>query len=147
MKFRFALDTLLRVRENLEKISWRVLQSDTQKVAAAREQLQRFDRWHELQNQSRSERIRTEGLRASELHFWRDCDVTYSQRRDALLKQMRELERACNEARERFVRIRRDREVVSELRNRAHETYRREVAKKEQIAADENFILGRGYRE
>jgi flagellar biosynthesis chaperone FliJ len=142
MGFRFALAGLLRVRENLEKQRWRERQRIARHLSSIRGEIESLEIMHSAQQRMRMQQLAS-GVRAAELQFWRECEAIYSRQQKELETKLREVERNDAEARDRFQRARLDREVVSKMRDRAYEAYRREFARREQIAADEDFIVSR----
>ncbi len=141
MGFKFSLQRLLRTREHVEKQRWRELQAASNRLISARENLRLFHEWNENEKLLRAGRMNSPDLRAAEIHFWRDCDQVSAQQEKILLQSVAQLEGDYQIAFHRFHQARCSREVISELRQRAYESYRSEVQKKEQLEADETFIM------
>lgn len=141
MGFKFSLQRLLRTRESVEKQRWRELQVASSRLISAREDLRLFDEWSENEKVLRAGRLNSPDLLAAEIHFWRECDQVSAPQRKDLLQSVAQLERDYQIAFDSFHQARRSREVISELRQRAYESYRCEVQKKEQLEADETFIM------
>lgn len=145
MAFRFALAGLLRVRENLEKQRWRELQRTTRRVNSIRGEIQGLEAMHAAQQRMRTREMAS-AVRAAELQFWQECESVYSRQYKDLQTKLHEFERQESEARNRFQRARLEREVVFKMRERAYEIYQRDFARREQIAADETFVVTGWYR-
>jgi len=85
------------------------------------------------------------GLESNELHFDRACTQTLDIRRQQLMRQRARLEQERLVQLQALFKARQEREILEMLQVKALNHYRIEVAKSEQRAADDLFLLRRAY--
>jgi flagellar protein FliJ len=144
MAFRFPLETLLRVRQGLERQHELRLQEANHRVAMLRQQIE--DTHTEMQNISARRQPQLEsGISAAELQFDVLCRSVLSERQHALEKQLVEAEALRHVRSEEFLQARRQREVIDTLRRHQLQNYQQEEARQDQRRLDDLFLLRRSY--
>ena len=144
MAFRFPLETLLRVRQGLERQHELRLQEANQRVAMLRQQIE--DTHSEMRNISARRQPQLEiGISAAELHFDVLCQSVLTERQHALEKQLVEAESLRHLRSEEFLQARRQREVIDTLRRHQLQDYQQEEARQNQRRLDDLFLLRRSY--
>ena len=144
MAFRFPLETLLRVRQGLERQHELRLQEANQRVAMLRQQIE--DTHSEMRNISARRQPQLEiGISAAELHFDVLCQSVLTERQHALEKQLVEAESLRHLRSEDFLQARRQREVIDTLRRHQLQDYQQEEARQNQRRLDDLFLLRRSY--
>ena len=138
MGFRFSLATVLRVREIAEDKEERLLTQILGQIAKTRQEL------HDLKAQvdmllRKSETQLASTISAAQLH------ITYGQMRALeimqkdLVEQLAKLETLRDQQMKVYATARRNREVLSELREGQLERFRYELTRQEQALMDDNF--------
>ncbi|HYH00151.1 MAG TPA: flagellar export protein FliJ [Terriglobales bacterium] len=84
-----------------------------------------------------------DGLPATELHILVHRRENLADQISNLHQRLRKLDEDYHKQRAVFLRSRERREVIERLRNQEHEAYVCEEARREQIEADETFLLRR----
>ena len=144
MAFRFPLETLLRVRQGLERQHELRLQEANQRVAMLRQQIE--DTHSEMRNISARRQPQLEiGISTAELHFDVLCQSVLTERQHALEKQLVEAESLRHLRSEEFLQARRQREVIDTLRRHQLQDYQQEEARQNQRRLDDLFLLRRSY--
>ncbi len=139
----FPLEAVLKVRENAELREERILSQILAQIAETRRSIERIDTDLAATFAARQSEVQ-QPLLASHLHS------SYSRR--ALLQQARkDLDGQISQwlhLRDRQMSIyqaaRRDREMITDLREQHRSNQQRELARKEQSALDETFLARRG---
>jgi len=144
MAFRFPLESVLRLRQNLERQQELLLHRANQKVFALTRQIERLDAGLMENARSKSARLQS-GVSAAELQFDLLCH-------SLLLKWRHDLETRLAEARsqrdaqaESFRQARRQRELIETLRHHQFQAYSQREARQDQRRADDLFLLRRTY--
>ena len=138
MAFRFSLATVLRVREIAEEREERLLTQILGQIAKTRQEL------HDLKAQvdmllRRSEGELARSISAAQMH------ITYGQMRALELmqkdvaEQLGKLEALRDQQMKNYAAARRNREVLSELREGQEERFHYEQSRQEQALMDDNF--------
>lgn len=140
MAFRFTLATVLRVRVVREEHEERLLQQILLELARAQESLREMEAKLSCVTQLQGAETPTA---ARELHLSVLDVAVLRQWRSALEAQMERLEGLKDEQLVRYREARRDREVLSELRDRQRRAYEAAANKREQRATDDIFIARR----
>jgi|HubBroStandDraft_5_1064220.scaffolds.fasta_scaffold275616_2 flagellar FliJ protein len=144
MAFRFALETLLRLRQGLERQQELRLQAANHRVAMLRQQIE--DVRNEIGNiEARRSPQRESGISAAELQFDVLCRSVLAERQNTLQKQLAEAETYRRARSEDFKQARQQREVMDVLRRQRFEDYRQEEARQDQRRLDDLFLLRRAY--
>ena len=138
MGFRFSLATVLRVREIAEEREERLLTQILGQIAKTQQELQELQAQVELLLR-RSERELASSISAAQLH------ITYGQMRALelmqkdLAEQLVKLEGLRDQQMKVYAAARRNREVLSELREAQLEKFQYELSRQEQALMDDNF--------
>ena len=144
MAFRFPLETLLRVRQGLERQHELRLQEANHLVAMLRQQIENVH--SEMHNISARRQPQLQsGISAAELHFDALCRSVLAERQHAFEKQLLEAEALRHVRSEEFLQARRQREVIDTLRRHQLQTYQQEEARQDQRRLDDLFLLRRSY--
>ena len=138
MAFKFSLATVLRVREIAEDKEERLLTQILGQIAKTKQEL------NDLQSQvdmllRRSENELASSISAAQLH------ITYGQMRALevmqkdVAEQLTKLEMLRDQQMKVFATARRNREVISQLREDQMERFKYELSRQEQALMDDNF--------
>lgn len=146
MPFHFTLSSLLRLRESFEKIELQRLQTVAAQVAQVSAEIDSIDGEIEASRRQVLEQA-SAGISGAELHIAALGDSARRERRAALLTKRDELERARQEQQARYTEARRQREILSNLRQRQLSAYQREQSRREQQQIDELFLIRRSSRK
>ncbi|MFZ0231442.1 MAG: flagellar export protein FliJ [Mycobacterium sp.] len=140
MAFRFALASLLRLRQGVERQRALALQQACLQVTRARDALGRLDN-------ILAESWRTDahslavGCVAAELHFAGQVREQLKRLRTQLLEEIRRLEDAQQQAAARYQQAKREREVMEAVRDQQSRVYELEQLRREQRSLDAAFLL------
>lgn len=138
MAFKFSLATVLRVREIAEDKEERLLTQILGQIAKTKQEL------NDLQAQvdmllRRTENELASSISAAQLH------ITYGQMRALevmqkdVAEQLTKLEMLRDQQMKVFATARRNREVISQLREDQMERFKYELSRQEQALMDDNF--------
>jgi flagellar biosynthesis chaperone FliJ len=143
MAFNFSLATVLRVRTIVEEREERLLQQILQQLAATRQEIDEAD----------SAIARCNGYRVSAV-FQNSIGVqvhaSYGElaqlklHRNALEEQLRKLDQLRDVQIKAYNTARRNREMLTDMREEKREIYDADVAVRDQKALDDNFIARMG---
>jgi flagellar export protein FliJ len=140
MAFRFALASVLRLREGIERQRALALQQACLQVTRARDALDRLD--NSLAESWRSDaRSLAAGCVAAELHFSGQMREQLKGLRAQLLEEIRRLEEAQRQAGLRYQQAKREREVMEAVREQQRRSYELEQLRREQKSLDAAFLL------
>lgn len=140
MPFHFALSSLLRLRESLEKAELQRLQIIAAQLAQVRVEIDSVDAEIEASRRQMLEQVSVE-ISGAELHIAVLSDSVRQEHRMGLLERRDELEKARQEQQIRYNEARQRREILSNLRQRQLSAYQREQARREQQQIDELFLI------
>jgi flagellar export protein FliJ len=144
-RFHFSLEPLLRLRRLLEEQQYMVLQRANQKINLSQQQLTiATQQLRSAQNEWLAQM--TTGATGAELQYMRECE---GNRKIAIEQHQIRHQQLVTEmvaAREIYLRLRRESEVVQHLRDRAWEKWKVEQARREQQQLDEIFLMRSGRR-
>jgi len=146
MAFRFPLETVLRLRQNLERQQELLLYQANQEVLALTRQVQEVDAGLAENERRRSLQLQA-GVTAAELQFELLCDATLMQWRVELERRLGKARKARDFQAESFRRARQNREVIETLRRHQLQLYRQHEARQDQRRADDLFLLRRSYMQ
>ncbi len=142
MAFRFALESILRLRASLERQEQTRLEMAARQVYSARERCESLEK----------ERIDLEekflismkaGIESSDLHFHLSARSGLEFAQLEAERALVEAQKRWNEQRTKFLQARRDREVMASIRERQHAEYVTEQARREQQQIDDLFAMRR----
>jgi flagellar export protein FliJ len=145
MAFRFALEQILRLRQNLERQRALALQRASMDVARAREALTRLDRAIE-ESSATDSRWLASGRMAAELHFATLLRDQLQQLRIRVEEEIARLEVVRQEAAQAYKRAMQEREALDALRASQRQTYQREQMRRQQQETDAAFLLRRWHK-
>jgi flagellar export protein FliJ len=144
MPFRFRLETILRLRENLEHREELLLQSANQRVVQLRSQIEACLR--ELEERSASQRSRLgQGAFAAEIQFELAGDESIRNRRKVLSAELKKAEQARDHQRDRYQKVRRDRETLESIRRRQLEEHTVTEKRRAQRTLDDLALMRREF--
>jgi flagellar export protein FliJ len=145
VSFQFSLEVVLRFRRSVEEREEARLISASQRVQAAHQALEIV----ELEMRHRLENLRhrlQSGVSGAELRFEQLCENALLQRKSTLQQELQALQLAREEQRQRFEAAHRQRLLLEDLREKAHQLYRREEERRAQRRVDDLFLLHREFR-
>lgn len=144
MAFRFPLESVLRLRQNLERQQELLLYQANQKVFALTRQIEELDGGISENARYQSARLQS-GVSAAELQFDLLCHAVLLEWRRELETKRAEAERQRDAQAENFRQARRQREVIETLRRHQFQAYREREARQDQCRADDLFLLRRSF--
>lgn len=140
MPFRFALETVLHLRQSLERQQELRLRAANQQVGRVRHMIELLDgRGREMQAQATQQLI--SGASAAEVQFGLLCQDTLAKQRGVTLRELRRLEELRDQQQKSYQKARRDRETFASMRERQLIEYRRQATRREQRELDDTFLL------
>jgi len=145
MGFRFPLETLLRVRQGLERREELLLAEANHAVTLRRQQMAQVD-GAVAELAARRVRQLQSGLSAAEMQFDLLCRSALMDRRQVLEKELAQAQDARARRQQAFYRARQQREVLDTLRNHQQEDFREQDSRNQQRQFDELF-LRRAHRQ
>jgi flagellar export protein FliJ len=143
MAFEFSLATVLRVRGVLEEREERMLQTILFEISQTREILARTEAELEGSDASRREEIFKSFL-GRNLHASYGEVKHLKQSRKVLEEQIEKLEQLRDRQLIVYQQARRNREMLTDMREEKRSAYESDVARDEQKALDDNYIARRG---
>ena len=146
MAFRFTLDAVLRFRESVEHSEEATLLLIVQQIVAAEQELGQLG---EEQVRIRTQREKDLALKLPASHLM-DIAERESQLKvaaDGLRVRLRQLETQRLAQLAIYQNARRDREVLSQLRERQHRAYQLQQKRQEQKTLDDMFLVRTRGRE
>lgn len=136
MAFRFPLQTLLRLREGMERQEELKLQRVIAMWMQARSELERLFEERQAAWSEAKARLSSSAA-ASELHFELARDEVIQQRAEILRLRIAELDRMRQQQQLAYQKARQDREILQNLRDRQRERHDVEQNRKEQQSIDD----------
>lgn len=146
MAFRFALESLLAVRQSQERQEELRLLALAQQIAQVERELQHLAQ-QELMMWEQTRQWLREGLAGAEINFEATCALARAERRQVLERARATLEQQRLAQQRAYQRARQAREVLQSLRDRQWESYRILQKRREQRELDELFLRRRGAGE
>jgi len=143
MPFQFSLQAVLRLRTSYEHMERLRLLAIAALIVRARAEIAALEGESRAARQSTQGRLE-KGVMAGELHFEDSTESVRAQRKRVLAARLVELEKKQDVQREAYRAARQKREILTNLRERKLEQYRREQQRREQQRMDEAFLLHRG---
>lgn len=145
MAFRFALASVLRLRQGLERQRALALQRASLDVARAEEAMAALERFLDESERADSKAL-AGGRMGAELHFALLQRHQLQEQGAQLQVHILKLEALRQQAAEAYRRAQREREVLEALSAREHRTYQIEQARRQQNEMDAAFLLQRWHR-
>ena len=140
MAFRFALASLLRLRQGIERQRSLTLQQACLQVARARDALDRLDGCV-AESWRTDARTLAAGCMAVELHFAEQVREQLQRLRTQLLEEIRRIEEVQRQAANHYEQAKREREVMEAVRDQQRRVYELERRRREQRSLDAAFLL------
>jgi len=141
--FQFSLATVLRVRGIVEEQEERLLQKILFEITQARETLANIDAAIAGSDVSRQEDI-FKPLIGRNLHTSYGELEELKQNKKNFEEQIQKLERLRDKQLKVYEKARRNREMLTDMRDEKRSAYESDIARLEQKALDDNFIARRG---
>src|SRR5581483_309571 len=145
MAFRFALGSLLRLRQSIEHQQELLLQKATQAVLSVQRDIEDVDRRVATILTAEADQLGL-GVTAAELQFAELCRSLLREFRSDLEHELGRRQEARQQQSERFQAARRDREVIESLRQRQLQVYRVQENRREQRRMDDLLLLRREFQ-
>jgi flagellar export protein FliJ len=140
MKFRYPLQSVLRLRQSIERQEEQRLFAIAAVVARLRADIEEFERAR-LEERRDALREIMSGCPGATLQFAAICDAAAASTHRRLDAQLQEAERHRLEQLSVYQSARQKREIFEGLRQRQEAVYDREVAHREQENADDAFLI------
>jgi flagellar export protein FliJ len=143
MAFQFSLATVLRVRGIVEEREERILQKILFDISKIFDDLERTDAELAESNASRDADVFKPFI-GLQVHAYYGQVKELKQRRKNLEAQIQKLEQARDAQLIVYEAARRDREMLTDMREKKRTAFDADVNKREQRALDDNYIARRG---
>jgi flagellar export protein FliJ len=140
MPFRFALQSVLHLRQSLEHQQELRLRALNQQVARVQHAIGQIDSRYEQMRAARGQGLQC-GMTAAELRFELQCEDALSRQRRDLKAQSVRLEQLRDQQRAVLQQARQARETLETVRDRQLEAYRQETGRREQRKVDDLFLM------
>lgn len=144
MAFRFALQSVLHLRQSLEHQQELRLRAANQQVARVQHAIEQMEARREQMRTVRAQELGG-GLMAAELRFELQCEEAVVRQRREWEAQLARLQQLRDQQRAILQQARQAREMLEAVRDRQLEAYRRETARREQRRLDDLFLLRRSF--
>ncbi len=144
MAFRFALQSVLHLREGLEHQQELRLRAANQKAAKVRHQIAHAGQQLRGLASVQAQELRA-GTTAAELRFAAQCEAQVHRQLRELERQLAVAQRACDQQREIFQQAKRERQKLESVRDQQARSYRKQAARREQRNLDDLFLMRREY--
>jgi flagellar export protein FliJ len=142
MAFRFALESVLRLRVSYERQEQARLELATQNLYTAREKCAALKK-EQSALEANFRTTMASGMDASELHSYLSSKLGLEVAEAEAMRAEADASKLWNEQRIKFLRARQDREVIASIRLRQHQEYVLEQNRKEQQQIDDLFAMRR----
>lgn len=143
MAFQFSLATVLRVRSILAEREERMLQKILFEISQRRESMALTNAQIEQSNLSRYADV-LKSLTGRQLQVAYEEIKELKETRIALLAQVEKLEQLRDKQIIVYESARRNREMLTDMRDEKHSAYNSEMARSEQKTLDDNYLARRG---
>jgi len=140
MAFHFSLESVLKYRKSVEQAEEAVLQQIAGRISAVQFEMRQVGERQTALREQRDRDLGT-GLPAVHLQGWAEQEADLRNIASRLQELHRRLEIERQKQLEIFQKARRDRELLSRIREQRHQTYRREEARKEQKSIDDLYLI------
>lgn len=142
MAFRFALESVLRLRISSEQQEQARLELLSQHMYAAQEKYDSL-RKEQTSLEHTFRKSMATGMDASELHSYLSSKLGLEVGEAAAAKAVTDATKIWNEQRVRFLRARQEREVLESVRDRQYQEHVTEQNRREQQQIDDLFAMRR----
>lgn len=143
MAFRYRLETILRLRQGLERLEERKLLAVAAEMASVRNAIDEVDRNQAAARRETQERM-ARGVTGAEVEFAAACEAASSRRRAQFERQLRNARSRHAQQLEKYRAARQQGEILEGLRERQQQAHQSAANRREQQIADEAFLL-RGF--
>ena len=143
MAFQFSLATVLRVRGIIEEREEGILQKILSEISSILDDLERTDDQLAALDASRDADVFKARI-GIQVHASYGEVNDLKQRRKDLEEQIQKLEQARDEQLIIYEAARRDREMLTDMREKKRTAYDSDMSKREQKTLDDNYIARRG---
>jgi len=145
MAFRYNLQSVLHLRQGLERQEEQRLLACALVVARIHTEIEHLDEHHLAQRRTAMEELKS-GSCGSVVQFLAVCEKAYMDARARLLRDLNDAEQKRLVQMQIYKEARRGREVLDGLRERQKAAYDLEITRRDQQQADEAHLL-RGFFE
>jgi flagellar export protein FliJ len=142
MPFHFPLATVLRYRESIEQRERLALEKIQQEIAGVELQIRQTNDARSVASENRIAGL-SQGTSAAEMQAGYEYQKTLEQLSEILRARLQDSKKKWQQQLVTYEAARRTRETLDNLREKQHEVYNREQAKREQAAADDLFLSRR----
>jgi flagellar export protein FliJ len=142
MAFRYTLQSLLRLRQSLERQEEQRLHIAAAVVAQLRTKLEQLEHERATTRESGIHEM-SRGTFGATLQFVSECDAAAMRNREKFRLQLAEAERRRMEQLRAYQSARQQREIFEGLRDQQKAAYEQDRAHREQQLVDEAFLLHR----
>jgi flagellar export protein FliJ len=142
MAFRFALESVLRLRVSYERQEQARLELATQHLYAAREKCATLKK-EQSALEATFRTTMAAGMDASDLHYYLSSKSGLEVAEAEADRGEADASKLWNEQRIKFLRARQDREVIASIRVRQHQEYTADQNRREQQQIDDLFAMRR----
>jgi flagellar export protein FliJ len=142
MPFHFPLATVLRYRESIEQRERLALEKIQQEIAGVELQIRQTNDARSVASENRIAGL-SQGTSAAEMQAGYEYQKTLEQLSEILRARLQDSKKKWQQQLVTYEAARRNRETLDNLREKQHEVYNREQAKREQAAADDLFLSRR----
>lgn len=144
MPFRFSLESVLHFRQSAEHQQELRLRTANQQVSRIRRMIDQIEQHIKAMHTSQSQELGA-GTTAAELRCSLAREKGLLQQRQVLLKELRRVENLRDEQQKIFFQLRRQRQTIESLRDHQRCEYERTTLRREQRAADDEFLLRQSF--
>jgi flagellar export protein FliJ len=142
MAFRFALESVLRLRASYERQEQARLELASQNLYGAREKCDVLKK-EQAALEANFRKMMSDGMNTSELHFYLSSKSGLEVAEAQATHAAEDAWKMWNDQRIRYLRARQDREVIASIRERQHREYVVEQNRREQQQIDDLFAMRR----
>lgn len=142
MAFRFALQSVLHLRQSLEHQQELRLRAVNQQVARVQHAMAQMDSRREQMRATRGQELQR-GMTVAELRLELQCEDTLLRQRRELETQLARLQQLRDQQRAVLQQARQARETLEAVRDRQLSVYRQQAARREQRELDDLFLMRR----
>jgi flagellar export protein FliJ len=145
MAFHFSLESVLRLRASLEDVEKQRLAAIHRELAEISERVQSAREALKVEREKGANELNA-GIRSSELNFQLLCREQLRHLQQRLQADQEKVRERRRQQKEQYLAVRKQRETVERLKEKAQKQYELETKRKDQSAADEMFLMRRRVR-
>lgn len=140
MAYRFALQSVLHLRQSLEHQQELRLRAVNQQVARVQHAIGQIDSRREQMRAARGQQLQR-WMTAAEMRFELQCEEALLRLRRELEKQSARLQQLRDQQRAVLQQARQARETLEAVRDRQLQIYRQQAARRDQREQDDLFLM------